>query len=66
MEPDSNFWLADGKTITTGLIGAYIAVELVKLVGGRDIQDGGSLCDTLSRCGGRGPLGLLLQRVLSR
>jgi prolipoprotein diacylglyceryltransferase len=23
-------WLADGKTITTGLIGAYLAVELVK------------------------------------
>src|ERR1700716_4111576 len=23
-------WLADGKTITTGLIGAYLAVELAK------------------------------------
>lgn len=26
-----NVWLADGKTITTGLIGAYAAVELSKL-----------------------------------
>lgn len=24
-------WLADGKTVTTGLIGAYLAVELVKI-----------------------------------
>jgi phosphatidylglycerol:prolipoprotein diacylglycerol transferase len=28
---DSGLWLADGKTITTGLIGAYLAVELAKL-----------------------------------
>ncbi len=25
-------WLADGKTITTGLVGAYVAVEVAKLV----------------------------------
>ena len=25
-------WLADGKTVTTGLIGAYVGVELAKLV----------------------------------
>lgn len=25
-------WLADGKTVTTGLIGAYVGVELVKLL----------------------------------
>lgn len=29
---DLNSWLADGKTVTTGLIGAYAAVEAVKLV----------------------------------
>src|SRR5262245_54860201 len=25
-------WLADGKTITTGLLGAYLSVELAKLL----------------------------------
>jgi prolipoprotein diacylglyceryltransferase len=33
-------WLADGKTITTGLMGAYLAVELVKLVVGIHIKTG--------------------------
>jgi prolipoprotein diacylglyceryltransferase len=33
-------WLADGKTITTGLIGAYLAVELAKLVGGIHAKTG--------------------------
>src|SRR5437868_13449272 len=28
---DHTAWLNDGKTITTGLIGAYVAVELTKL-----------------------------------
>src|SRR5262249_260439 len=28
---DSAVWLADGKTITAGLIGAYFSVELAKL-----------------------------------
>lgn len=40
VEPDSSFWLADGKTITTGLIGAYIAVELVKLLVGVTFKTG--------------------------
>src|SRR5213078_1087880 len=25
-------WLSDGKTVTTGLVGAYLAVELAKLL----------------------------------
>lgn len=29
---DSGTWLADGKTITTGLVGAYLAVEFAKYV----------------------------------
>ncbi len=33
-------WLADGKTITTGLIGAYLAVELVKLALGIRVKTG--------------------------
>jgi prolipoprotein diacylglyceryltransferase len=33
-------WLADGKTITTGLIGAYLAVELVKQVLGIRVKTG--------------------------
>jgi len=33
-------WLADGKTITTGLIGAYVAVELAKLVLGIRVKTG--------------------------
>lgn len=33
-------WLTDGKTITTGLIGAYLAVELVKLALGIRVKTG--------------------------
>ena len=33
-------WLADGKTITTGLIGAYLAVELVKWALGIRVKTG--------------------------
>jgi phosphatidylglycerol:prolipoprotein diacylglycerol transferase len=33
-------WLADGKTIITGLAGAYIAVELVKLAIGIRVKTG--------------------------
>jgi prolipoprotein diacylglyceryltransferase len=33
-------WLADGKTITTGLIGAYLAVELVKMALGVRVKTG--------------------------
>ena len=35
-----NAWLADGKTITTGLIGAYLGVELAKLVLGVRVKTG--------------------------
>lgn len=35
-------FLADGKTITTGLIGAYLAVELVKLLLGVMVKTGDS------------------------
>ncbi len=33
-------WLADGKTVTTGLIGAYIGVELAKLALGVKVKTG--------------------------
>ena len=33
-------WLVDGKTVTTGLIGAYLAVELVKLYLGIRVKTG--------------------------
>src|SRR5580698_2095411 len=35
-------WLADGKTVSTGLIGAYIAVELVKWFCGIKAKTGDS------------------------
>lgn len=35
-------WLADGKTITTGLIGAYLAVEVVKVFLGVTVKTGDS------------------------
>ena len=38
----SGEWLADGKTITTGLIGAYVAVEFVKWILGVRVKTGGS------------------------
>jgi phosphatidylglycerol:prolipoprotein diacylglycerol transferase len=33
-------WLSDGKTITTGLIGAYVGVEIAKLGLGVDVKTG--------------------------
>lgn len=33
-------WLADGKTVTTGLIGAYLGVEFVKLILGIRVKTG--------------------------
>ena len=33
-------WLADGKTITTGLVGAYLGVELAKLALGIKVKTG--------------------------
>jgi phosphatidylglycerol:prolipoprotein diacylglycerol transferase len=33
-------WLGDGKTITTGLVGAYVGVELIKLVLGIRVKTG--------------------------
>jgi len=35
-------WLADGKTVTTGLMGAYLAVEAVKLAAGIRVKTGDS------------------------
>jgi phosphatidylglycerol:prolipoprotein diacylglycerol transferase len=37
---DSGVWLADGKTITTGLIGGYLGVELAKLALGLRVKTG--------------------------
>src|SRR5437667_5762021 len=37
---DSGLWLADAKTITTGLIGGYLAVELAKLALGVRVKTG--------------------------
>jgi phosphatidylglycerol:prolipoprotein diacylglycerol transferase len=37
---DVNSWLADGKTLTTGLIGAYLGVELTKLALGNRVKTG--------------------------
>lgn len=41
-ESESTNWLADGKTITTGLIGAYLAVEVVKYMLGVRVKTGDS------------------------
>jgi phosphatidylglycerol:prolipoprotein diacylglycerol transferase len=35
-----NAWMADGKTVTTGLMGAYLAVELAKLYLGIRVKTG--------------------------
>jgi phosphatidylglycerol---prolipoprotein diacylglyceryl transferase len=35
-------WVADGKSITTGLVGAYLAVEVVKVVLGIRVKTGDS------------------------
>jgi phosphatidylglycerol:prolipoprotein diacylglycerol transferase len=37
---DAGAWLADGKTITTGLVGAYLGVELAKLALGVHVKTG--------------------------
>jgi prolipoprotein diacylglyceryltransferase len=37
---DADRWLADGKTLTTGLAGAYLAVELTKWMNGIRIKTG--------------------------
>jgi phosphatidylglycerol:prolipoprotein diacylglycerol transferase len=41
-------WLADGKTITTGLIGAYLGVELTKWILGIRIKTGDSFAIPLA------------------
>ena len=41
-------WTADGKTITTGLVGAYLSVELVKLVLGIRAKTGDGLAAPLA------------------
>jgi len=37
---DESAWLSDGKTITTGFIGAYLAVELAKIALGVRVKTG--------------------------
>src|SRR4051812_12314678 len=41
-------WAADGKTITTGLVGAYLSVELTKLVLGIRAKTGDGLAVPLA------------------
>ena len=41
-------WTADGKTVTTGLVGAYLAVELVKLLLGIRAKTGDGLAIPLA------------------
>jgi phosphatidylglycerol---prolipoprotein diacylglyceryl transferase len=41
-DPSDTLWLADGKTITTGLIGAYLAVEATKWALGVTVKTGDS------------------------
>jgi phosphatidylglycerol:prolipoprotein diacylglycerol transferase len=40
---ETSAWLADGKTVTTGLVGAYIAVELAKAALGIRAKTGDAL-----------------------
>ena len=59
-------WVADGKTITTALVGAYLAVELVKLVLGVRAKTGDALAAPLAVALAVGRLRLLRQPVLLR
>ncbi len=63
---DGGAWLVDGKTITTGLAGAYLAVELTKWALGIRVKTGDAFCAAAGPGGGRRPPGLLLQRLLPR
>jgi phosphatidylglycerol---prolipoprotein diacylglyceryl transferase len=45
---ESTAWLADGKTVTTGLVGAYLAVELTKAVLGVRAKTGDALAVPLA------------------
>jgi phosphatidylglycerol---prolipoprotein diacylglyceryl transferase len=45
---DWTAWAADGKTITTGLIGAYLSVEIVKLILGIRAKTGDGLAIPLA------------------
>src|SRR5690349_564474 len=45
---ESSSWLADGKTVTTGLVGAYLAVELAKAVLGVRAKTGDALAVPLA------------------
>ena len=45
---DWTLWAADGKTITTGLIGAYLGVEVVKLALGIRVKTGDNLAVPLA------------------
>jgi phosphatidylglycerol:prolipoprotein diacylglycerol transferase len=54
---DLNSWLADGKTVTTGLIGAYLAVEVVKMVLGIQTKTGDAFAVPLALALGVGRWG---------
>ena len=45
---DWTTWAADGKTITTGLVGAYLAVEATKLILGIKVKTGDGLAIPLA------------------
>ena len=47
-------WISDGKTITTGLIGAYLAVELTKLALGVRVKTGDTFALPLALALGSG------------
>jgi len=50
-------WIADGKTITTGLIGAYLAVEIAKLALGIHVKTGDTFALPLALAMAVGRLG---------
>src|SRR5207244_3785073 len=50
-------WISDGKTITTGLIGAYLAVELMKLALGVRVKTGDTFALPLALAMAVGRLG---------
>jgi phosphatidylglycerol---prolipoprotein diacylglyceryl transferase len=54
---DASAWLADGKTIVTGLIGAYLAVELAKLALDVRVKTGDTFALPLALALGVGRLG---------
>src|SRR5205807_2233689 len=45
---ETTAWLADGKTVTTGLVGAYVAVEVAKTALGVRAKTGDALAVPLA------------------